>query len=153
MQLRIEALGDNSAVERTLVRFGERAMDAAPAFAAIALVFWRTEAEQFDSGGSFSGGWTPLAQSTVRIKERKFLDPRTLIATHALASSLSSAVSPGSVYRVGPHEMFVGTSDPKAKFHQHGTRRMPMRKPVELPEVVKVSMVKLLQNYIVRGEL
>lgn len=153
MKLTIEVLGDNAALERNLLRFGERAMDASPAFGAIALLFWRTEATQFDTGGTFSGGWEHLAESTVKQKERKFLDPRILIATHALASSLSSGVAPGSVFHVGPHEMFVGSNIPYARFHQTGTRRMPMRKPVELPEPVKVEMVKLLQSYLVRGVL
>lgn len=152
MRLVIQAYGEQ-ALSRKLERFSERALDASPAFARIAILFWQSERVQFDTGGAFSGGWAPLADSTVAGKARRFEDPRVLIATYSLAASLTSAVAPGSVYSVTPYELFVGSDIFYGAFHQRGTVKMPMRKPVELPEVEKRDMVKVLQAWIVRGEL
>jgi anti-sigma factor ChrR (cupin superfamily) len=38
-------------------------------------------------------------------------------------------------------------------FHQEGTDRMPRRRPVELPEVLRRAWIKTLQRWLLTGGL
>lgn len=151
-----------AAIERQLLRFSEHVLDAAPAFEEIARMFWASEEKQFMSEGAWgasggshagpvSGGWAPLAETTVEAKVRAGMDPTILRATSTLYDSLTGG--PGSFKDVRPDEMIIGTEDPIGAFHQRGNDKLPMRKPVELPESVKIAMVKTLQRWVVTGAL
>jgi hypothetical protein len=164
VMLGLEVYGE-SAIERQLLRFSANVLDAAPAFEVIAQMFWASEEKQFMSEGAWgasggahagavSGGWAPLADATVEAKVRAGMDPTILRATSTLYDSLTGG--PGSVKQISPDHMVVGSQDPIGAFHQRGhdiPTPLPMRKPVELPERVKVAMIKTLQRWIVTGAL
>jgi phage gpG-like protein len=140
-------------VSRELLRFSAHAGNAQPAFHKIAGDMREQIAEQFESeGGRGSGGWAPLAETTLAAKAARGLDPHILQATHSLMESLTSTGG-DHIERVTDDSLLFGSSDPKGKFHQKGTTRMPARKPVDFTELDRRSFVRTLQRYIVDGVL
>lgn len=101
----------------------------ATAFPAIAGDFRRMMRQRFDDEGP---GWEPLAASTLARKAKKGYPPDILHATGVLRDSLTKTGAAGSVVRITPDELFIGTSDPVARHHQDGTPKMPQRKIVDL---------------------
>lgn len=151
VEINIEVFGEKI-ISRRLLRLGERAVDATPAFEAIAGLFYRSEQQQFQSEGSWaSGGWVPDMQATVDEKVRRGYSTMTLEETGDMMRSLTIPGSPHSQQRIGPDFVELVSTVPYGIFHQFGTRKMPMRKPVELNEPTKVAMVKLLQAWVLGG--
>lgn len=135
-------------VSRRIVRFSEHAADARPAWRQIIRDLEGIEARQFASEGRYgSGGWEPLAESTLARKH----GGRILVDTGALLRSLTERAAPGAIREIHPDWMQFGTGVPYAGFHQHGTKRMPARKPVELPESDRRRVVKSLQRFLMTG--
>ena len=84
-------------------------------------------------GGVFPGGfWPALALSTVgeRIRLGYGGWSPMLVRTGALLESVTIRGGMNNIFQVTATGVTVGTSDPKAVFHQYGTRRMPMRRVV-----------------------
>lgn len=160
MILEFDVFGDVQ-FSRDLLRFRDRAMDMRPAFASIHASFLAIERHQFATSGGFSGGWRPLAPSTVEAKERRGLDPRILRATDAMWKSLTTASHPAHVFDNQPDTLFMGTRVKSAKSfpypatHQHGTRnrRVPQRRIVELTETHRRRWVRIMQRYVVGAAL
>jgi phage gpG-like protein len=153
VRLELDVFGDKQ-VARELLRLGDRAADARPAWNAIIDRLLLLEREQFDSeGGRASGGWKPLAPSTVADKARRDLDPRILHATGRLRDSLTRRTGGDAVRESHPNEMRFGTDVPYARYHQQGTGRMPRRREIELTETDRHQMfVQVLQRFLVTGE-
>lgn len=155
MRIELDVAGDKQ-LAREVLRLGDRAVDATPAFAKVVTDLAEHERRQFETeGGLASGGWTPLAASTIAAKRAAGLDPRILRATGALYRSLTQPLGGGSdaIREVRPDEMRFGTSLRYARFHQLGTDRMPQRREIELRERDRADVVKTLQRYILTGEL
>lgn len=155
MQVHIDVFGDVQ-IHRELLRYAGAVADASPAFERIArkgagagvLSLRGIERRQFGSQGQFaSGGWAPLAPSTVREKARKGLSRKILRATGELEASLVGAGS-GHIEIVQPHQLVFGTSVSYARFHQRGTKRMPRRRVIELRESDRRDMVRTLQRHL-----
>lgn len=151
MRLELDAFGDKQ-VAREILRFGDRATDARPAWNSIIGQLERLEAAQFDSEGArASGGWAPLAPATVAEKARRGLDRRILHATGALRASLTRH-SDDAIRESHPNEMRFGTTVPYAVFHQRG-RGVPQRRSVELTETDRHAIfVQTVQRFLVTGE-
>jgi phage gpG-like protein len=150
MRLTMEVLGDRI-IDREMLRSGMRATEAEPAFHAISDKMQEGERMQFDTEGGYgSGGWTPLKPATIAAKAAAGLDPRILQATTTMMQTLSEDTE-GSIREVSPMGLKFGTSVPYAIFHQQGTKKMAMRKPVEFPEMERREFVKILQRWIVEG--
>lgn len=148
MRIEFEVSGDVQ-LSRDLDRWASAVEDPGPAFEAMADDFLEIEARQFASEGGNSGGWAPLAPSTVR---RRGSAHPILFQTGRLQQSLTSAGARDSVRRVTADSLEVGTSVPYARFHQQGTARMPRRRPVEFTEVDRRRWVKLLQEHLVYSD-
>lgn len=153
MRLSLDVFGDVQ-VDRELLRFADRAVDARPAWDAIMHQLGVLEREQFDSQGArASGGWAPLAPSTVADKARRGLDPRILHATGKLRASLTEPAGPDAIRESLPNAMRYGTSVPYARFHQQGTGRTPQRREIELTATDRHRMfVQTMQRFLVTGE-
>jgi phage gpG-like protein len=144
------SIGGDRQVSRQLLRFGERAVAARPAFEMIGELLFELEKEQFASeGGRASGGGAPLAESTVasRGSSHPILD-----LTGELRSSLTGR-GPNNTFLATDDFLLFGTSVEYAGFHQAGTSRMPRRRVLELTEADRVAAAKVLQRFIVTGEL
>lgn len=149
----IESFGVNF-LQRALLRIGTRAVASAPALEAIATLMIESERQQFETeGGHASGGWAPLAASTIEKKAKEGLDPRILHATLQLQSSLTERGNPEMILEVAPGFIRFGTTTPHARYHQDGTSHVPQRKPIDFREIDRVAWVKILQRWIMRGEL
>lgn len=158
MHMSIEVLGDKI-IERNFVRHAARAMNAMPVFEVLAERFLEIEKLQFESQGvSGSGGWTPLSATYLAEKVSQGYDPRILFRTHALFESLTHHDAEGSIRRITPEFMEVGTDLESeggyvyALAHQQG-HGVPVRKPVDLTEMERRRWMKTVQRYIVLGEV
>jgi phage gpG-like protein len=150
MRLRLEVFGDVQ-LDRKLLRFEENLGDLEPVFEALADDFLAIETSQFASEGGFaSGGWDPLADSTVR---RRGSAHPILDDFGDLRASLTQDGAKGSIRNITSDELFVGTDVDYAQHHQTGTPRMPRRRPVEFREADRRRWVRKIQRYIVSGEV
>lgn len=148
MKLTIDVEGDVQ-IERQLIRFGKRAIDAKPAFAAIAEALLKIEERQFNSqGGTGSGGWAPLSIATLKGKK----DQRILHDTLDLRNSLTRRSDSNLKLIITDSFMVFGSKLEYAKYHQLGTSKMPQRRPVELTGTERTALTKILQRFIISGE-
>jgi phage gpG-like protein len=148
LELRIESFGDVQ-LSRRMLRFGENVGDLSPAFRQIVDDFAKLGFDQFASEGrKASGGWAPLAASTIARKGHDTI----LSATGDLETSLTGTQD-GGLRRVHitDDEMEYLSLVPYAGYHQTGTARMPRRRPFELRARDRASVVKRLQRHIVEG--
>lgn len=148
MRIEFEVFGDVQ-LARNLDRWADAIDDASPAFEAMADDFLDIDAAQFASEGGRSGGWAPLAPSTVR--SRGSAHP-ILFESGRLQQSLTTRSSTDAVRRITADSLEVGTTVPWARYHQTGTARMPRRRPVEFTEVDRRRWVKLLQEHLVYSD-
>lgn len=140
-------------VSRRLERFAERADNATPLWFNIMQYLVGAEKRQFNSqGGTGSGGWAPLAQSTKDQKAAQGLDPRILHATLRLRNSLTSMGGGDAVRIVEDDFMAFGTTVPYAGFHQRGAG-VKQRRPVELTEGQRKTIAKRMQRWLVTGDV
>ncbi len=150
-----EIAGDRL-IERELLRFGERTLNASPVFESIADFMMGEEREQFDTEGAYaSGGWQPLKEETLRRKAQLELDPRILHATLALERSLTERGDPNQVLEVSADGLVFGSSRPGAAAHQNPRpgSRLPRRRPIEFTEPARQETVRRLQRWMITGEL
>lgn len=156
MRLSLEAFGEQ-VFSRELLRIGENAGDMKPAFDEIHTVLMGASRRQFSTQGGYSGGWQPLAPSTVAYKRRNGLDRRILHATLRLRNSLTQPSHPDHVYEASADEMFSGSRVPYGGYHQSGGGNLPRRRPVDFSAGggprVKNDIVKILQRHLLGGGL
>lgn len=144
-RITISVFGED-VVNRTLLRFGDRARDFRSVFRRIVDERLKPAARaQFATQGSFgSGGWKPIAPATRAAKERAGLDPRILHATHALRDSFQGGGD--NIEEIGRDELRWGSRVEYGKYHRE------TRPPIQLPRTVRVMIVKDLQRHIVEGD-
>jgi hypothetical protein len=155
MHITITAFGETE-LSRELLSLATRAESPIPALDAIHERFLRLEGEQFASSGAYTGSrWAPLAQATVTRKAEQGLDPNILVATGALRSSLTDGSDEHHVYQPSAVGAEMYSTVPYGIYHQSRAPRkhLPRRPPVVLPEGEKVEWLKILQRWIVTGEV
>jgi len=153
MQIDFNFYGDQQ-VSRRILRWQEAAADARPAFEAVADMLMEHEDQQFETqGGLASGGWAALKPATVQAKARQGLDPRILHATLALRRSLTERGDENQELIIEPSWMLFKSKLEYAGFHQTGTRHMPQRRPIELREQDRQEVVKIVQEFLVYGDV
>jgi hypothetical protein len=152
MHINFDISGDKQ-VSREILRVGEHAKDARPAFKAIMsdMIFWETE--QFESEGKTgSGGWDVLKEDYVQWKLNHDLDPRILHASLALEKALTAPGRPkGSIRRMTRTSMEFGTSIHYAGVHQNPQQGQTQRRPIEFTGGQRGSMMKTIQHWVLRG--
>lgn len=141
-------------IERSLLRWGERALRATPLWNSLYQDLLNIEKVQFLTEGAHgSGGWPELADSTVQDKAKRGQSPWILRASEVLFKSLTVRGALGNIREVGPNWMRFGSDIPYGIYHQQGTVHMPMRKPLELTGMERVAIVKKVQYFVVYGEV
>lgn len=147
--LRFDFYGDTQ-VNRTLADLADNVEDAREAWEVIADRFQRAERRQFQSQGGYgSGGWDPLSPRYAAWKSRVRPGAPILVFDGDLKRSLTER--PFGVEIIEPAFMVIGSDVEYGAYHQHGTDRMPRRRPVELPETERREWVKVLQRFLVTG--
>jgi phage gpG-like protein len=153
VRITIDSLGQEVVAREILRPLGRRASDLRPAMDAALDIIRDAEGRQFDTqGADGSGGWAPLADSTVQRKARAGLDPRILHATGDLVASVTTD-SGDNIGISRKDGLDFGTTLPYAGFHQTGTGRMPARPVVQLPERDRRQIMKVAQRYLVTGKV
>lgn len=148
VRLHLDFYGDQQ-VDRTLDRFEARALDARPAWEAMADLFLVIERRQFATEGRYgSGGWAPLSPRYAAWKARHFPGKTILRRTDELFTSLTEGPQ---IRIIEPGFMVLGSAVPYGKYHQLGDG-LPRRRPVELPESDRRTFVRMLQRFIVTGQ-
>lgn len=153
MRLVLDIAGDKQ-VERELLRVAGDVGDVSPALNRIVDLWIDETGQQFDTQGFHgSGGWAPLTPGYAAEKAKRFPGRGILHRTFALQQSLTDRGDPNMIVQIGRDELAWGTKVPYATFHQLGTRRMPRRRPVELTERARQQTVRILQRFIITGEV
>ena len=151
MRVTIDALGTRL-VQRDLLGFADRSADVQPAMEQALDLVRESASEQFESAGAHgSGGWAPLAPSTVARKARLGLNPGILRETTFLEFSLAGSGS-GNIAIARKDGADYGTTAPYAKFHMEGTSRMPARPPLQLTEGERRDIIRIVQRYVVENQ-
>lgn len=148
MRIEIDVHGEQQ-VARDIIRFGEHVADPQPLWANLREMFQRIEEERFAAQGP---GWAPLKEATVAVKQAKGQPAAILRATDALMRSLTGTGT-GALFEATGDTLRLGTTDPKAGFHQQGTSRMPQRKVIDFTAGHRRDLVKRIQRFIVTGQL
>jgi phage gpG-like protein len=140
--LEIDVFGEQL-VSRRLLRFAHTAEDMRPAFREIAPLLQMAWNEQFATEGAYGGErWAPLAESTLRSKPSGL---PILVLTGKLKGS-------AHVKALLPQMLEWGSDVSYGRYHMTGTRNMPARPPIRLPERTKAQVVRHIQRLLV-GEL
>ena len=148
MQLKFEIAG-----EKQVSRFFDVAVDSisdfSPVYSKIADEFRETQDKVFNAEGSFEGRarWAPLTKGYKNWKDANFPGKPILTLTGDLRRSFVKG-GKNHVYDVTEKELSVGSKDPKAMFHQLGTKLAPQRKIVEITEPQKTRWVKIVHTSI-----
>lgn len=149
MRIEFHVLGEDL-FAREILRVGDRGGDARPAFELIADLWTDWNEEQFVSEGRrASGGWEPLAESTVRSKGspgpilfesgdlfRELTDRRNITVTDSFM-----------------HLSIDDDVDEYGRYHQSGTSKIPQRRPLEFTDLDRRHMIKVIQQWVVTGTL
>ena len=150
VRIRLEFFGDVQ-LDRTLARVSAAASDLTPAWEVLAERFGRLERRQFAGEGAFSGGWAPLSEDYREWKELHYPGKPILEREGDLKRSLT--VRPFGVEVITPERIVVGSDVDYGEWHQHGTDRMPRRRPVEFPEAERREWAKVIQRFIITGNV
>lgn len=147
MKLVIDSVGDE-VVSRELLRLVGRVDNVEPAMDSILRQIRSGEQRQFNSQGGYgSGGWQPLAPSTLDRKSASGIDPRILHgATGALERSLTGS-GDGNIAVTRHDGLDFGTTVDYAKYHQQG-RGVPMRKVAQFPDSARRHWIKTIQDHV-----
>lgn len=146
MLLKIDSHGDEL-VARELLGMSGRVVDVEPVMPVLLGQVRAGSKRQFDTEGrSGSGGWAPLADSTIA---RKGHD-RILRDRDELYEALTGETG-DSVAVTLPDGFDWGTTLVRGFLHQQGTDRMPAR-PQQLPDRTRRDMVRTLQRFVITGD-
>ncbi len=136
-------------IDRTLTRVIDSAQDFSPAWDEMADKFVASQRRQFSTeGGHASGGWPALSPDYAAWKAKHFPGKGILERTGALKASLTRR--PLAIEHITPDEMVIGSDVDYGKYHQRGDG-LPRRRPVELTELTRRDMVKVVQKHLFAG--
>lgn len=143
-------VGGDTQLARGFSRFGDSVKDLRGAFREIVKDFRDGEARQFETEGAYgSGGWEPLAESTLVHKSQEGFPMAIMVRTGRLKESLVGKAG-GTIEELRPLSLRLGTSVPYAGYHQDGTDAMPQRRLIDLPEEQKTRWTKIMHRELVR---
>jgi phage gpG-like protein len=147
MRVSLEVFGDKQ-FDRELRLVGRRAVEAKPVFEAVGWYLAHVQREQFASQGARSGGWQPLAPSTVARKGSDTI----LVDSGALRDSFQYGAE-ANIFEVTDDYLRYGSDVEYGEFHQFGTSDIPMRKVFELSDDDRTKIVKSLQRWVIEGDV
>lgn len=112
--------------------------------------FYRIEKEQFSSEGAAgrSGRYAPLSSTYAERKTKKYGPQPILTASGQMRDSLTRATAKNAVVEKTAQELVLGTTDPKAAYHQRGTSKMPKREVISFSDEQKARLVRPIEMKI-----
>ena len=148
------SIGGDTQLARSFSRFTGGLRDLRPGWERVSDDLFRITAEQFDSEGGASGGWTPLNPTYAGRKAQVAPGAKILVFSVRMRESL--------VRKGGAHvderkkqSMKWGTKVkspggfPYPTAHQEGTRLMPKREIFDLTETDKRALTRSIQVHLV----
>lgn len=123
-----------------------------PAWKKIGEDFRKTEEKVFNAQGAYGSraGWRPLTLKYRDWKQTRYPGKPILQATGALKNSLTKK-GPGHVEIIRKHSITLGSSDPKFKYHQKGTKKMVARPPITFTQYQGNKWAKIIRDEILKG--
>ena len=158
MLFEIEVYGEKQLSREMLFR-AWRAENGRSFFESMRDFLVRVERAQFATEGAYgSGGWEPLALSTIRQKRAKGVaDPsRILVESGLLRESLVRKRGRMSKRIITDTQLVFGTHVPYAKYHQSPAPRgpdLPRRPLIDLTQLDKKHIERAASLWVTRGEL
>lgn len=143
-------------IQADLLRTGERAEHAGPAFEAIGDLIMDIEEEQFDTQGARTGRrWAAIKPETIARKLRRGEDPRILHATLRLRESLTNASHPDQIFHVVNNALIFGSSVFYGEIHQNRGlgRGRKRRRAIDFTPRDRRDIIRVMQRWIIRGEI
>ena len=137
-------------IQVSLSRFGERIKNFKPFWMEyVAPTLYRDIRRNFETQGSYVGGWRPLSPAYASWKARHYPGKTILRRTDALFRSLQfdgAQPGPEGIFVADETSMVLGTSVPYAKYHQFGGRA---RRFLFLPTQARSIYGRLLHAFAV----
>lgn len=118
-------------------------------FKKIAQDFRKTESSVFRSQGTYEGrqGWQNLSISYSLSKTKNYPGKPVLIATGAMRNSFTKEGG-NHIEHISNDKLIIGSSDPKANYHQNGTSKMPARPPLTSSNTTNRRWVRIAHEEI-----
>lgn len=140
-------------VKQLLTEMADRTVGVQVAWPKVGDVVADAMREQFATEGVALTGrrWAPLKPHYLRWKRRRGFHTEILRQTDAMKDSLTSR--PMAVEEYRPFSATFGTDDPKAEFHQSGTRFMPQREIINVTDDLADDVNSVLARYIFENRL
>jgi phage gpG-like protein len=152
LEFTLEVLGETQ-IDRTFLRMSDNARTTEKLWREMLKTLRLIEQVQFHTEGSHgSGGWPQLAESTLKAKARKGQASWIERATETLFNSLTGETG-DSLAETSNDWLRYGTSVPYAIFQQTGTSSMPQRRLVQLTEIERKELTKMVQRFLMTGEV
>jgi len=138
-------------MDRGIARFADGVADYRPIWPVIEDDFYAQVQDQFKTEGEEGGErWQELSPAYAKIKEELYPGKPILERTGDLMRSLTSPNDENAVRIDGRKSLTLGSRVPYGIYHQTGTRKMPARPEVQLPEAFKRSVMHHVQTYLVQ---
>ncbi|CAB4193267.1 Phage virion morphogensis protein [uncultured Caudovirales phage] len=134
-----------------LAGISRRADNLRPWFDKVARAMVASEITNFATQGSLDGGWPPLSPKYGLWKATNEAGRPMMVSTGKLLASVSR--KDRLVQSMTGKSMKLGSDVNYAHFHQSGTKNMPKRKVVVLPESVMGALKQDLSMYVAHGRL
>lgn len=131
-----------TAVARKIDRLGIYLGNTGPANKAVAIQLYAWAIRNFDGEGSAFGGWEPLAESTLRRKQRSGKE-KMLVNTGRLRNSIRTFYDKTNAG--------IGSNVTYSVFHEEGTPRIPRRPILPTREIVSEIGLRVYQDFVNRG--
>jgi len=136
-------------INKRINKVSKSIKDISPSFKKIAQDFRETEGKVFSGQGAYGSrpGWIPLAPLYKEWKSRHYPGKPILQVTGDLRNSLAEK-GKNHVEIITNKSLTIGSSDPKMKWHQKGTKKMPSRPPVTYTRYQGNKWAKIIRDDI-----
>lgn len=149
--IKFELAGVGTIVKR-VNNYNQHINDVRPAFRLIAKDFKDTERKVFGSQGSYGSrpSWKQLTPNYKIQKSLQFPGKPILQRKGTLFKSLTSNGA-YNIEEITKSSVKMGSSDPKFKYHQRGTKKMVARPPITFTHYQGTKWSKIIRDYITKG--
>lgn len=130
-----------AAATRRLEAFARAMGDMTPANREASIALYGFTLRNFDRQGGLQGGWAPLAESTIRQKQRIGKE-QPLVRTGHMRAGFTSFYSRDNAG--------VGNEVTYSRYHHEGTSRLPKRELLPSRENVLQIGLKVYGQYVAR---
>ncbi len=151
--LGVDISGDKIIKEK-LTRISTNIKDFSPIFRIISDRFHQYERSLFQSEGGISGSkWVPLSKryASWKVRQDNYPGNSILNLSGDLKVSLTNSSAFGSINKIRPDQLVMGTRIPYGIAHQEGRGSLPVRKPIDISTNERRKWITLVNAFIWKG--